>query len=165
MAELKDVVAYLCCNYPHKEELSKARLTKMVYLADWRSALTRGRQLTSISWVFNHYGPYVEDIISLAREDQDFEVLRQRTQFGDVKEVVSVRRQLPCKSLSNDDIQVLDFVISSTKAKFWDAFIRLVYSTYPIVSQPRYGVLDLVSLAREYREAVEIGRKGEASGA
>ena len=35
MAKLVDVVGYLCEHYPHKAELSKARLTKMVYLADW----------------------------------------------------------------------------------------------------------------------------------
>jgi hypothetical protein len=39
MAELKDIIAYYCKQYPHKAELSKARLTKMVYLADWKSAI------------------------------------------------------------------------------------------------------------------------------
>jgi hypothetical protein len=53
MARLRDVVAYLCHEYPHKGELSKARLTKMVYLADWRSAIERGSQVTDIEWVFN----------------------------------------------------------------------------------------------------------------
>ena len=31
---LRDIVAYVCKNYPYKDELSNARVTKMVYLAD-----------------------------------------------------------------------------------------------------------------------------------
>jgi hypothetical protein len=37
----------------------------MVYLADWRSAITRGKQITDIVWEFNYYGPYVDDIVNL----------------------------------------------------------------------------------------------------
>jgi len=34
MKKLANIIAYLSSNYPHKNELSKARLTKLVYLAD-----------------------------------------------------------------------------------------------------------------------------------
>jgi hypothetical protein len=44
MATLGDVMAYLCEHYPHKDDLSKARLTKLVYLADWKSAIERGNR-------------------------------------------------------------------------------------------------------------------------
>jgi len=152
MATLKDVVAYLCQKYPHKHELSKARLTKLVYLADWRSAITQSRQLTSIEWTFNHFGPYVDDVVSLARSDTDFEVCQGVTMYGDEKETIGVRAHLSCSSLTADDRQVLDFVIESTQEKYWDAFIRLVYSTYPIVSKPRFAMLNLVELAQEYKE-------------
>ncbi len=50
MAALKDIIAYYCDRYPHKEELSKARLTKMVYLADWKSAIVHGKQISDIKW-------------------------------------------------------------------------------------------------------------------
>ncbi len=50
MTELKDVMAYIIANYPFKGELSNARLTKMVYLTDWKNALLSGRQVTDISW-------------------------------------------------------------------------------------------------------------------
>lgn len=151
MATLKDVIAYLCENYPHKNELSKARLTKIVYLADWRSAITQSKQLTPIEWTFNHFGPYVDDVVSLARTDPDFEVCKGVTIYGDEKETIRVRAELPCSSLTREDRQLLDFVIESTKGKNWGAFIRLVYSTYPIVSKPRFAVLDLVELAEEYK--------------
>lgn len=41
MAELKDVIACIYSSYPQKAKLSEARLKRMLYLADWRSAITR----------------------------------------------------------------------------------------------------------------------------
>lgn len=150
MAELKDVIAYFCQHYPFTKELSKARLTKMVYLADWRSAVTRGSQVTGIVWQFNHFGPYVDDVVELARHDPAFRIDKGQTMYGDEKELVQLVAPLPVASLTNEDRAILDFVIDSTKNKYWDAFIRLVYSTYPIVSQPRFATLDLVALAKRY---------------
>lgn len=152
MVTLKDVVAYLCGKYPHKHELSKARLTKLVYLADWRSAITRENQLTNIEWTFHHFGPYVDDVVELARSDADFEVKSGITMYGDEKEVITVREDLEYPSLTADDRELLDFVIESTRKKYWADFIRLVYSTYPIVSKPRFDRLNLVELAKEYKE-------------
>jgi len=72
MSKLRDIVAYFCSNYVYKDELSKVRLTKMVYLVDWRSAITDGKQLTRIQWHFNHYGPYVEDVVASIKYDSAF---------------------------------------------------------------------------------------------
>jgi hypothetical protein len=52
MSKLADVIAYLCVNYPYKHELSKARLTKLVYLSDWMSAQELGEQITKYKVVF-----------------------------------------------------------------------------------------------------------------
>lgn len=153
MAELSDVVKYICHHYPHKEELSKARLTKMVYLADWRSALTQGRQMTGVEWVFNHYGPYVDDIVQAAREDPAFDVIVTANMYGDPKEVIHLNGTPSCSSLTRGDKDALDFVINACAPLTWNDFIRLVYSTYPIMTQPRYSRLDLSQLAREYQEA------------
>lgn len=160
MAELRDVVAYLVKNYPYKQELSKARLTKMVYLADWRSAITRGKQITNIVWEFNHYGPYVDDIIDVARSDPSFSVKRGRNLYGWPKEVIKASPDIRYESLTEDEKEILDFVIESTAPKYWDEFIRLVYSTYPIVTQPRFSKLDLVELARRYKEEEKSPERG-----
>ena len=64
MAKLKDVMAYLIKNYPEniRHEMSNARLTKMVYLADWHRVLKSDKQITNIDWYFDNYGPFVHDI-------------------------------------------------------------------------------------------------------
>jgi len=159
MAELKDIVAYLCDRYLHPKELSNARLTKMVYLADWKSAIERGEQLTNLSWEFSHYGPYVPDIIRLVRSAEDFEVERGQTIYGDQKELVRHKAESDTteySSLEPEDKDLLDFVIRSVEDKSFNEFVKLVYSTYPIVTQERYTKLDLVSLAKEYKEVAPL---------
>jgi hypothetical protein len=152
--KLSGVMAYLCAHYPHPSELSKARLTKMVYLADWRAALDLARQITPIRWTFNHYGPYVDDVLDVARAVPGFDVLASETMYGTPKEIIRVDAAVApalYAALTAEDRHVCDQVVAATSSKYWQDFIRLVYSTHPIATQPRYTDLDLVALAREYR--------------
>ena len=66
--KLLNVVTYLVKNYPVEDHLSNARVTKMVYLADWFHALNHQKQITSIKWYFDNYGPFVWDIKDLVEE-------------------------------------------------------------------------------------------------
>lgn len=152
MADLRDVVAYLCGSYPHKEELSKSRLTKMVYLADWKSSIERGKPITDITWIFNHYGPFVDDVIETARRYPEFDVQTTTNMLGNPKQVVRVSENGRRPSLLEDEQGLLDFVVQSTENLSWNDFIKLVYSTYPVASQPRYRELDLTDLARQYSQ-------------
>lgn len=156
MAELRDVLAYYCENYPYQDELSNARLTKMVYLADWRSSLLHGRQITSIKWHFHHYGPFVEDILNTALGDPGFSVEYTRNLLGESKALIGLNRAADYPSLSDDDREILDFVIEKTSPLHWQPFMRLVYSTYPVATQQRYESLDLPRLAEEADELSEL---------
>jgi hypothetical protein len=159
MDELESIIAYLCAKYPHKDELSKSRLTKMVYLADWVAAMNYGKQLTGIDWVFNHFGPYVADVIQAISRSPDFEVVDTVNAFGSEKSLIVFRgsKNVPVSSSTE---KVLDFVIEKTAPLSWQSFIRLVYSTYPVLTQPRYAVLDLPKLAKDYeryRQQIQQG--------
>lgn len=158
MATIGDIIAYFLAKYPHTHELSKARLTKMVYLADWVAAISFGRQLTDIEWYFNHYGPYVHDVVEHARADPRFKIVETRTLYGNPKETVELaRKPVTWSSLTPQDIQVLEHVIAQTERLTWDGFIRAVYSTYPIATQARGSFLNLNKLAREYRAQQRSG--------
>lgn len=148
--KLKDVLVYVCRHYPHKGELSKARVTKMVYLADWRAAITSGHPLTDIEWTFNHYGPYVNDVIEYARADPAFAVLSDENMFGAPRELIQVADSDYEPALTDEEQSALDHVIATTHRLYWNDFIDLVYSTYPIRTRPRYSKLDLTGLAKEY---------------
>jgi hypothetical protein len=151
MAELKDIIAYYCKEYPHKAELSKARLTKMVYLADWKSAIDRGKQISKIEWIYNHYGPYVDDVANTAQKDPIFNIESTTNMFGGNKEVVRLRSEKYSPSLHDDEKKILNHIISITSDKYWNTFMELVYSTYPILKSDKYSTLDLVALAKEYK--------------
>jgi uncharacterized protein YwgA len=152
MAKLKDVIGYLCENYPYKDELSKARLTKMVYLADWKACVDDSRPMTDIMWRFNHYGPYVEDVVDAARSSNRFKVISENNMYGERKETVKLVNPSEWLSLDREDKAVLDHVIKTTQNLTWNAFIKLVYSTYPVMVSERHTTLDLEKLARQYKK-------------
>lgn len=163
MATLRDVLIYLCTKYPNSNELSKARLAKMVYLADWRSAITRGEQITETEWIYNHYGPYVREVEETANVDGAFEVERTTNVYGHDKDLIRLRAGVTAENLTVDDKDVLDHVIETTSSMYWSDFLKLVYSTYPILTQPRFAKLDLVELARAYKKDRQRFAWGEQS--
>ncbi|MEI8623432.1 Panacea domain-containing protein [Pseudoalteromonas sp. B137] len=128
----------------------------MLYLADWKSSIEESKQLTSAKWHFNHYGPYVEDFIKIAKDDDDINIFSTQTIYGGHKQQVELRDGFDGKVvILESEKKILDFVIESTKSKNYEDFIKLVYSTYPVVSSSRYNDLDLVKMAQEYIEISE----------
>ena len=133
MSDPADVVAYLRRRYPRPEELSRLRLLRMAYLTDWKSAVERGRQMTSLAWGFGEEGPYCPAAgravhLELSGAGRDGYPL-----------------------LAAEDEGLLDFVVRSVEGKGYPEVEKLVYSTYPILTQERHSRLDLAALAGEYR--------------
>jgi antitoxin SocA-like protein len=155
MASLKDAVAYLLLAYPNKADLSNGRVTKLVYLSDWRHVLVTGKQITSVEWVFDNFGPFVWDVMDTARAHPElFEINETETFLGSPKRVLRCINLDYRPRLSESEQAAIDHVIKATHTLSWEAFIKLVYSTYPVVASDRYSVLDLEVLAREYKETV-----------
>jgi len=161
MASLKDVMAYLIKHYPGnmQHELSNARLTKMVYLADWHQAINFGRQITDIKWYFDNYGPFVHDIEREASKNNDvFCVDLGSNMYGQPKKMITLRNDGCEINLSEEERRSLDHIISVSKKLYWDDFIKVVYSTHPIASSERYSVLDLLEKAQEYKKLKEVSQ-------
>jgi uncharacterized protein YwgA len=151
MAALRDVMAYVCAKYPGSD-LSKAKLAKILYLADWKSALEGRPQITPIIWKFNHYGPYVTDVVDVARQDHDFVLSADWTQFGNRRTIVQYKGS-GAPELEKSDQDILDEIIRRVSNLSFDAFLKLVYSTYPVVVSDRGSTLDLTKLAAEYQRS------------
>ena len=151
--KILNIMKYFLKNYPHKSELSASRLTKMVYLSDWKSAIENEKQLTDAIWHFHHYGPYIDDFLKLALEDKNIEVEETINMFGKKKQLIKLKESFSEEiNLSDETKSILDFVINSTKQKNYEDFIKLVYSTYPVISSNRYSDFDLVEMAKNYKE-------------
>lgn len=151
---LKNVIIYFFKMYPNPLELSKPRLVKMIYLADWKNSIENKNQITDIKWLFNHYGPYVEDVIQLIKNNTDtFSVKSYPTFRGGSSDIITLNEGVDFdkEKITSEIQKILDFVINSTAKMPWNNFISLVYSTYPIRTMPRYSELDLPFLANEYK--------------
>jgi uncharacterized phage-associated protein len=148
MSELIDIMVYLLKNYPYKSELSNARLTKLVYLADWRFALKNKRQITEINWKFDNFGPFVWDIYNAAKSNQNVFTIEEIPNFyGNKKKLIKLSDENYPISITSDEKNTLDYVINSTKILDWNRFIQLVYSTFPILVSEKGSSLNLVELA------------------
>jgi len=157
MTELNKILRYFAFHYPYKSELSKTRITKMVYLADWFSAEKNGKQLTKIRWYFDHYGPYVEDVIKVAEKDNTLKIEEELSAYNFPKQLVTLKKiykdnkndVLELNDLDEFEEGILKKVIEETKLLNFSEFIDYVYSTYPIKNQKKYKQLDLIKFAKE----------------
>lgn len=81
--KVDSALRYVLKYYPSDgHELTKTRLTKLIYLLDWESALKTGRQVTDINWYFNHYGPFVSDVFDAADDDSELRIVEKVSNFG-----------------------------------------------------------------------------------
>ena len=96
--------------------LNASRLTKLLYLADWRSVLTGGRPISDIDWVLMPFGP-------------DPDVLPTDIDGGGADD------------LSGHDRDILDFVQRTAGTLPWSNLDELVRSTPPVLmARHRPGV-------------------------
>lgn len=149
--KIVDLVRYILKVYPHAKELSKARLNKIIYLIDWKSALEHEKQLTEIDWKFNHYGPYVNIIEETILSDDRFNIKSTTNIYGNEKNIIEIQEDRDFNEPTEKEQEIINFIIEKTRKFYWDKFINLVYSTYPIISQEKGSQLNLVELAKEYK--------------
>jgi len=149
MAQLRDVVAYLCKEYPHKQELSKARIAKMVYLAEFWEAVNEGHRLTDRVWKFRACGPYLRDIEEMPSNEKCFRVVKGTSVFGDPMELFTVLDDVDFPSLTQEDMVVLDHVIKEAATKEWEDLCGFVSATIPAVWEPNDADLDLGAFAKK----------------
>lgn len=154
MTDVKELLAYILINYPFssRNDLSKTRVTKLIYLCDWKSSIEYGRQITDIEWVFDNYGPFVWDVMSAVEEYPSlFEIRDSQTFFGSSKTLVSIVDKHYAPQLEVGEQKIADFVIRSTKSLRFDEFIKMIYATYPVMVSEKYSKLNLPKLAEAYK--------------
>ena len=125
--KLKDVLSYIVKNYPYSDDLTKTRTTKLVYLVDWEYIKKYGRQLTSIEWFFDHYGPYVSDVLDEADKDRRISIKKTKSNFGTVKYMVMPKftKNDIVYSLTADEIEG----INDYNYYFVPFIVQIIYTT------------------------------------
>lgn len=152
MKNLENLIRYILLNYPNLSELSKPRLVKLIYLIDWRYTIENSKQFTDIEWIYNHYGPYVNDVIELMKKNPDiFKVESYKNSYEGITDKFELLDKTPVK-LEEEVKIIADKFIKHTYPLKWTDFINLVYSSFPIKNNLKYSTLDLISLAREFNK-------------
>lgn len=124
--------------YPKSKELTRDRLVKLTYLADWRSAITYKKQITSVKWYINNYGPYIEDMYKILA-DEKFDINQE------------IQQRKTEKYNCNREINlVVNFIIDKTQDLDSNTFSNLVFSTFPLATTPKYCYIDLIDKAKQY---------------
>jgi Protein of unknown function (DUF4065) len=156
MSELKDVLASIAQLYPYPDDLSNARFTKLVYLADWKHCLKYERQITGIEWFFDNYGPFVHDVLKEVKANPAILRLAETTNsHGNKKQLISLANPDYHPMLEHTEHESIEHVVRVTKAMNFQEFVKIVYSTFPIANSSRYSQLDLPALAARYNEQRE----------
>ncbi len=152
MAELHDTIAQILSTYPNPSDLSNARVTKLVYLSDWKHVLDHGSQITKIDWYFDNYGPFVWDVKECVEARPDlFRIDQTQNDYDTSKTLFSLKPIGYRPELTQDERDSIAHIIRVTEKLSWSDFIRLVYSTYPVENSPRYTHLNLRQMAEERR--------------
>jgi len=151
--KIASLLKYILEKYPKekKQDLSKARINKLVYLADWKSALERSKQITPIKWYYNYYGPYVKDIEEVLDTDNRFKLKDTVTFYGNKKTLISLAKDQNFKELTKDEQKIINFIIDATKDLKWNEFINLIYSTYPVKTSEKHSYMNLIEFAKNYK--------------
>src|SRR5437879_3433155 len=124
MADLNDVIAYLLIHYPSGHQLSLTRLMRIVYLADWRSAIAYRHQLTNVQWSIKAYGPY-SAAVRMACDADPFQVLETVNERGRRKLVIRLADQTLVPTLDEAERTVLARALDDSSVS-WEDLTRLV---------------------------------------
>lgn len=155
MGELQDIVGYIYKQYPQKGELSKGRITKLIYLVDWTMCLMSNVQVSTVRWYLNRHGPYSAEIESLTRHNDLFSIKNTENYYGGNKKYIALRDVdgfVP--GLSEAQMNVIDATISKTQDLSWHEFTQMVNRTYPLVTVSEYSFLNLPLLAQKYVKTI-----------
>ena len=145
---LHEILAYILLRSEqilHRKGLSKYRITKLVYLCDWCYACACDKQITSIHWFFDNYGPFVWDITNTLTQDQNlFSSNIVLDPLGNKITSFSINC-LDYKPNIEPSIQdCMEYVLQNAVGLPRQEFTNLVYATYPIKTSRRYTSLNLL---------------------
>ena len=152
MKNLLDLIIYIFKYYPYPFELSKPRLVKLIYLIDLKHSIESGSQISEIKWFYNHYGPYVEEVIDLIKQRRDlFNVESKTNSMGGSSDRIKLNKDAEV-DLTDEYKNTANFIIDKTANMNWSDFISLVYSTYPIKNNSKYSYLNLELEAEKFKK-------------
>jgi 3-dehydroquinate synthase class II len=154
MERVINIIDYLYLNYPNSNQLSISRVMKLLYLIEWRYAITKFEKLTDVEWMQTEYGPFYRALRSIFNESSNFEVSIKLDDNNREQTVIVFLNKKENSNLREETKEVVNFVIVHCKDYSWSELNNLVNSTYGVLNTQQGQIIDIVNLAIKYREKV-----------
>jgi hypothetical protein len=130
-----DLISRILENYEKRGEISMLKIVFLIYLCDWKYSIEKGTQITDIKWKFLDK-EFSKKIISAFNKGKI-----QKNTFSFKSDF---------SHLSNNEKKIIDFISTLSMELETDDFIKLVFSTYPMIRKEKDVHLDLPVLAKDY---------------
>lgn len=161
----EQLICFYCENLPKQYVPSESLLSKMVYLADWKSAVNYGNQITDLNWKL---------------EDETHEPIAQGIRLTELVKVCSTNQSGPCTArwtplstrsflrqrrktlVEASELSEQQKAIARSVLKLVDhksSMDRLIEGTYPVSTQTLNEDMQLTAIANEYNERYKLHQK------
>jgi hypothetical protein len=151
MCKLSDVLTYIIDIYSSdKYPISPLRIINILYLADWKAAISLIKPISGIEWRIVDSEPRV-DGSTLREIIESVERSGRKFGFGILGKLQRYSTDAPSKS----ERDILDFVLDYVKNQSDEELSRMVKSVYPTITQDDSDSIDLKNLAEKYEHVVQ----------
>lgn len=165
----KSIIIYIMLKINYENEFYPIfKLIQLLYLVDWRSTIVNNTLITNFDWELLEIGPYSSQIESIIRKGKQFKTYLtgdsalfmlnnvDKNLYLDSNTLIKTENSL----FSEIIFEIVDKVIDTYKTLTSRDFIKLLLSTYPILSVSIGNKLDLISLSREYKSLTSNFQNG-----
>lgn len=154
MERVINILDYLYSQYPNPNQLSISRVMKLLYLIEWRYAITKFQKLTDIEWLQTEYGPFYKSLRLIFDESSNFNVLIKKDDYNKEQIIIDFLNRKENLAAKVETKEVVDFVIAHCKDYNWSELNNLVNSTYGVINTPQGQIINVVELAKKYKNKI-----------
>lgn len=151
MERIINILDYLYLQYPNSNQLSISRVMKLLYLIEWRYAITKFEKLTDIEWFQTEFGPFYKSLSLIFDESSNFNVLIKKDDYNKEQKIIEFLNKKENLSAQQETKEVVDFVIEHCKEMSWTELNSLVNSTYGVLNTPQGQIINVLELAKKYK--------------
>lgn len=145
MVAFEQVLHFIRSVSPNMPPDDQDRAMLTLYLIDWKAAIDLRRPISNLEWRIEH-GPQ-------PMADQR-ELLLSAIEHSEG----CVHEPSHLSELTDDDKRIIQDIVARVQRRSRSELLKLVHSTFPVLSQPRHAPINLVAMAdkykREYRDHI-----------
>jgi hypothetical protein len=142
MSKFEQVAHFFVSRFPG---MGVVKLTRGMYLTDWRAAILLHNTITGMQWKLGEYGPEARELFSFLKTTAILRVEADKEGYTQLNIADSHEYDF-----SKSEIDILEFVVNTLNEKQGNDLIRLINSTFPVIATNIGAEMNMTQLASEY---------------